>query len=210
MSSVSYVAALLSPAISALIMSLNLWLPFCIGLAMLLLALLVISLLPLRERKALPSSEAHSESDSLLRRNSLDLKRSQQQQFQVDLFSRSRHLCVQLWHHIAGRSNFRILLLVFLIASLASSNTPILPQYISKRYGWTFAEAGYLLSVKAAVNIVLLTIIVPNLIKSLLRRSDLSGVAINLYGAKISLLVSVFGAILVATSMNIWMLVLCK
>jgi hypothetical protein len=210
MSSVSYVVALLSPAISAFIMSLNLWLPFCIGLGMLLLALLAVSLLPLREKKALLSSEIPFESDSLLRRNSLDLKRNQHLQSQLDLFSRSRSLCVKLWHQVAGRSNFRILLLVFLIASLASSNTPILPQYISKRYGWTFAEAGYLLSVKAAVNIVLLTLIVPTLIKEFLRRSDRSGVTINLYGAKISLLVSVFGAILVAMSMNIWMLVLCE
>ena len=193
-------------------MNWNLWLPFWIGLAMLLLALPTIALLPLREETSTVPINPATEFVPLLNqgRTSLDIKRDQHHESRVDIFNQSRILCIKLWHQIAGRPNFRTLLGVFLVASLASSNTPILPQYISKRYGWTFADAGYLLSVKAAVNILLLTIVVPKTINRLLTQSRRSGVGINLYGAKISLIVSVFGAILVATSMNIWMLVNCE
>jgi hypothetical protein len=193
-------------------MNWNLWLPFWIGLVMLLLALPTIALLPIRRKRLDLANEPAAEAESLLHRsrNSLDIKRDQQRELRLDLLTQSQEVCVQLWHQITDRPNFRTLLGVFLIASLASSNTPILPQYISKRYSWTFADAGYLLSVKATVNILLLTIVVPKLISRLLRKSQRSGVGINLYGARMSLIVSVLGAVLVATSMNIWMLIACE
>ena len=71
------------------------------------------------------------------------------------------------------------------LTALASSDTKLLIQYIPKRYEWTFAEVGidlsgcpklayaaflgrirYLLSEKALVNIALLTVIVPCIIRS--------------------------------------------
>ncbi|KAG7414554.1 MFS efflux pump atnC [Fusarium oxysporum f. sp. rapae] len=34
-------------------------------------------------------------------------------------------------------------------------------QYVSKRYGWTLAQAGFLISLRAGVNIALFTVILP-------------------------------------------------
>jgi hypothetical protein len=190
-------------------MTKNLWLPFWIGIVMLLVAMPVI--LSLRSRPSGLSSPGDLvESESLLRRASVDVKRSRLEDSQHGVIRASIETFSRLWGQVSERKNFRYLLAVFLLASLASSNTPILPQYISKRYGWTFAEAGYLLSVKAAVNIILLTLIVPNAIRALLWYSRLSGVAINISSAKASLFVSVLGAILVATSTSMAFLIFCK
>jgi hypothetical protein len=190
-------------------MTTNLWLPFWIGIVMLLVAMLVILCLESNAPQS-HSTDDLVETESLLRPASVDFKRRQLEQSQQGILSTSREILLKLWAQVAERTNFRYLLTVFLLASLASSNTPILPQYISKRYGWTFAEAGYLLSVKAAVNIVLLTLIVPNSIKAFLKYTNLNGVVINIYSAKASLVVSVLGAVLIAMSKSMPVLIFCK
>jgi hypothetical protein len=43
---------------------------------------------------------------------------------------------------VTGRRNFQILLCSFFLTALASSDTKLLVQYISKRYEWTFAEVS--------------------------------------------------------------------
>lgn len=176
---------------------------------MLLVALPVIFSLetPLQDR----SDTADSlESATLLRRASIDIKRNQLNNPHQGILLTSKETLQHLYRQVYQRKNFRYLLSVFLIVSLASSGTPIFPQYISKRYGWTFAEAGYLLTVKAVVNVTLLTIIVPNAIKALHKYTRMNGVAINIASAKASEIISVIGIILIGTSTTMGVLILCK
>jgi hypothetical protein len=107
--------------------------------------------------------------------------------------------------------NFTLLLFSFLLTSLACSDTKLLAQYISKRYNWTFASAGYLLSAKAVVNFTLLTCVVPRILHAL-RRSAQRGTQArssdeaNVYYAKICLVLSVLGALAIALAATIWLL----
>ncbi|KAE9979927.1 hypothetical protein BLS_009348 [Venturia inaequalis] len=207
-SSVSYVILLTSPSISARTMTTNLWLPFWIGIIMLLIALPVIfSLETPSDRNTTVDS---LESAALLRRASIDIKRNRLNNSNQGIFLASIETLQHLFRQVSQRRNFRYLLSVFLIVSLASSGTPILPQYISKRYGWTFAEAGYLLTVKAIVNVTLLTMIVPSTIKALHKYTRMSGVSINIASAKASEIISVFGVLLVGTSTTMGALIFCK
>ncbi|GKT47568.1 MFS efflux pump atnC [Colletotrichum spaethianum] len=105
-----------------------------------------------------------------------------------------------------------LLLISFVLTSLASSDTKLLVQYISKRYGWTFASTGYLLSAKAVVNFTLLTVIIPAILRSSQRKSrhippELASHRMNMYYAKICLVVSIFGALAIALATQIWVLV---
>jgi hypothetical protein len=43
---------------------------------------------------------------------------------------------------VIGRRNFQVLLISFFLTALASSDTKLLVQYISKRYGWSFARVS--------------------------------------------------------------------
>jgi hypothetical protein len=52
------------------------------------------------------------------------------------------HAARRLVGLIRGRHNFQILLCSFFLTALASSDTKLLVQYISKRYEWTFAQVG--------------------------------------------------------------------
>jgi hypothetical protein len=52
------------------------------------------------------------------------------------------HALLSLVALIRGRRNFQVLLCSFFLTALASSDTKLLVQYISKRYEWTFAEVS--------------------------------------------------------------------
>ncbi|KAI1846331.1 hypothetical protein JX266_007536 [Neoarthrinium moseri] len=60
------------------------------------------------------------------------------------------------------------LVLTFLFSKFGRSANTVLLQYASKRYGWDLAEAGLLLSLRAGVNLILYTIILPFIINFIL------------------------------------------
>lgn len=205
-SSISYVITLLSPLLSAAAMSLNLCLPFVIGVMLLLMCILVI---PGAASPSAPPSilrpEEGAASPLLQRRSSTDLKIDQTGP--KSLSTEVKSSLVAIARQLQDRS-FCLLLAVFFAASLASSNTPLLPQYISKRYGWSFAEAGILLSTKASINVLLLTIAVPYFIRQRLARPLAVGRTVNITGAKFSLVASIIGAVAIGLSGQIWQLLL--
>ncbi|KAF5542234.1 hypothetical protein FMEXI_7569 [Fusarium mexicanum] len=53
------------------------------------------------------------------------------------------------------------LVFTFLISKVGRQAANMLFQYVSKRYGWTIAQAGFLISLRAGVNIALFTVILP-------------------------------------------------
>lgn len=195
--SISYVTTIVAPSLAAFTMSLNLWLPFILGLALLLIALPTALRLPGRPK------DTSSEHTPLLSDDHAFAPPSSR--------TRPTHLIKKTIRTLAtsltGRHQFQLLLGVFFLASFASSNTPLLVQYISKRYGWTFAQAGYLLSAKAAVNVTLLTVIVPALTSFARLKWGARPVTVNIFAMEISIAISVAGAIFIAIAGNIASLV---
>ena len=205
MSSISYVVNLLGPALASGSMTVLLWLPFYIGIALLAIAIPVISMLP---DHGATSSRQDEQAEPLLSSPLLKAQDSEQSALQ-SVVKRFRTLKTVLASH---PRNFSLLLVCFLLASLASSDTKLLVQYISKRYHWTFASAGYLLSGKAVVNFTLLTVVVPRVLASAARGradGDLPGLSdhINMRFANMCFVVSVIGALAIAFSATIWLLV---
>jgi PCFT/HCP family folate transporter-like MFS transporter 1/3 len=66
-----------------------------------------------------------------------------------------------------------LLLITFFIRPITEQTIDFAPQYISKRFGWTLARAGYLLSVRALVNIFLVLVFLP-LLSNMLISSQFS------------------------------------
>ncbi|KAF2094187.1 MFS general substrate transporter [Rhizodiscina lignyota] len=214
--SVQYVSTLVAPALAAYTMTLNLWLPFVIGLGLLLLAMPLTLLLPGREYSSEESSTHTSrnvdEQSALLADPSyLEEEFSPENPsptakednrirpaFFEEIFKHLSSLCTSIFE----RRKFQLLMGIFFLASLASSNTPILVLYISKRYGWTFAQAGYLLSAKAAVNVILLTVIIPGFVNLASRKFHLSTRSINVGAAEICIVISIAGVLCIAGAIN--------
>lgn len=206
MSSITYIVNLLGPALASASMTLLLWLPFWIGITLLVAAIPVISMLP--DHK-IAKDQRDEQSQPLL---SSPLLKAQDSRPTIlhSVINRFYALRAALASH---PRNFSLLLACFLLASLASSDTKLLVQYISKRYQWTFASAGYLLSGKAVVNFVLLTIVVPRVLRSAVVSgggngpSGVSTDRVNFRFAKLCFGVSVLGAASIAVSTTIWLLV---
>jgi MFS family permease len=208
--SLAYISSMLGPAIAAFTMSFNLWLPFWLGISMLLLAIPTILFLETVKYSLRGIVANLPESEPLLPQGSVDRKPLRWPNSLRYGPARLYSFYNSIWSKVASRPNFRVLLAVFLLASLASSNTPILPQYLSKRFSITFAQAGVILSIKALTNVVLLILVVPSTVAFMLNKRRMAGVLINFYGAELTLAVSVIGAILIAVSFNIWILIFCN
>ncbi|KAK0645422.1 major facilitator superfamily domain-containing protein [Cercophora newfieldiana] len=74
-------------------------------------------------------------------------------------------------------------------------------QYISKRFDWSLAEAGYLLSIRGTINIVLLLVVLPGLSRLLVSSASplqLSPARRDLVLARASALFFAVGAVLLA------------
>jgi hypothetical protein len=169
----------LGPALAAASMSSLLWLPLWIGMILLLLAIPLISTLPTPPSHRNLPIPATDEEDALIPRPGLDLKSTTARRFRTILALLAN-----------PTRNFLLLLSVFFIASLASSDTKLLPLYISKRYGWRFASVGYLLSVKAVFNFVFLSLVVPWFLRWRQRRHPRShsGASVTASGSETRLL----------------------
>lgn len=216
MSSVSYVVALLGPALASATMSLFLWLPFCIGICMLLLAVPAVFFLESSSKSGHysgPSSSRDADDQARPLLSSPVLKAQDANNNNASLLRSIAQRFGVLRSTVAGHPrNMTLLLISFVLTAIASSDTKLLVQYISKRYHWTFASTGYLLSAKAVVNFTLLTVVIPAILRSRQDRSrhvapELASHRMNMHYANICLVLSIFGALAIALATQIWMLV---
>lgn len=205
MSSITYVVNLLGPALASLSMTILLWLPFWIGIGLLLVAVPIICMLP----DHAPSRSRDEQSQPLLSSPLLKAQDANDSLLHL-VIGRFRTLKLVLASH---SRNFSLMLFCFLLTSLASSDTKLLVQYISKRYHWTFASAGYLISGKAVVNFTLLTLVIPRVLRSVSSAFGEESPAsmrtdrVNTQFANVCLGVSVIGALAISMAATIWMLV---
>ncbi|KAI1371964.1 major facilitator superfamily transporter [Hypoxylon crocopeplum] len=201
---VSYVVTFVGPGLAGATMTLNLLLPFWIGICLLLLAIPIVSLLI--DPAHVPPVSEDEQRQPLISSPTLKAQ-SSRASILTPVIERVRTLHSIVKSH---PRNLTLLLISFFITSLASSDTKLLAQYISKRYHWEFASAGYLLSAKAIVNFTLLTLVVPGILNS--RRSpdqpqsqSLSD-RDNVRYARICLIFSVLGALAIASAVTVLLL----
>jgi hypothetical protein len=233
-------------------MSINLWIPFWIGVGAYLIALPVVSLLPDTRKhvlKAVSGSQSQGEititpneyrpllatedvpddvsvvieplysnylnklllRTSVSRRPSNDSPPPKERSSLRDLISRGSsqfksevHDYIKLFR---SSKNITLCLLIFLITSLSDNNLNVLLQYASKRYGWTISQAAYLFSLKAGVNVILYTLLVPLGLKQLKYSWGFSSVHANLWAEKSSILLLCLGSLAIGLSFNVRLLI---
>ncbi|KAA8615037.1 hypothetical protein A1F94_010865 [Pyrenophora tritici-repentis] len=217
-SSTSYVVSFMGPTLASFTMSTNLWLPFWLNMLLLTCAIPTILLLPVTKRTpnilSTPHgsiSNAHTEEESgplLETTNPSPDRYTTAFETHTSIVQSITQSVRKLWRLVIGRRKFQVLLCSFFLTALASSDTKLLVQYISKRYEWTFAEAGYMLSAKALVNFTLLAIIIPRIIHTSMSTKTVHGseVRLNILGAEVSIIVSVLGVLCVAMAAKFWMM----
>lgn len=96
-----------------------------------------------------------------------------------------------------------VLLLTFILEPYGAEAGGITLRYISKQYGWTLAETGFLLSLRALVNMVLLLIILPGLSYYMTERLAYSAKSKDLHLSKGSVMFSLLAALLLSLGSSI-------
>lgn len=126
--------------------------PFCINISLLLCAMLTVGLLPPVSKSPAVYTlldgdprETNEEAGPLLSgRNASSDRPINEFEAHPSIFQSIVHAMRRIRRLITGRRKFQVLLCSSFLTALASSDTKILVQYISKRYGWTFAQVGAL------------------------------------------------------------------
>lgn len=144
----------MGPTLASITMGWSIWLPFSINLCLLACAIPIITLLPDTHKSTIASTETASifrsaeghaeEAGSLLADDDEHSPGHYASAFEKPqgFIQETVHAARRLVRLIRGRRNFQILLCSFFLTALASSDTKLLVQYISKRYEWTFAQVG--------------------------------------------------------------------
>ncbi len=228
--SAGQVTRLLTPVLAAYTMSINLWLPFWIGVGVYLFALPVVMLLPdtrkIHASSAGPRNQdvpfAPGEGQSLLHGDELadDVLNDLEPAASLKLSSFTRRLSrvirqakIVLHDYLAlfrSSRNVALCLLIFLVTSLSDNNLNVLLQYVSNRYGWTISQAAYLFSLKAAVNVLLYTFFVPVSLAFLVSRWGFTSVHANFWAQKASIVLLCLGSLAIGLSFNIRLLIASK
>lgn len=154
---------LLLSQLSSLLMQTSLWLPVLLGLGGILVDLVVVlTLLPetvtLQKhiQRSVSSLDDNPELDCPGKNFWRDIK--------GDLISRLKNL-----RFIWASPQLVLLGVVFSVANLYRSSAEFLLQYVSRRYGWSIAQAGFLLSYRAGMNLILFVAFLPGISYLLLK-----------------------------------------
>lgn len=140
---------MIGPSLAASTMSLSLWLPFYLNILLLLIAIPAIRMLSDTGRSPMHSisdPDDIDEADPLLTERPSSPKYANAFETPTGAFQSILHAVRKLLRLVTGRRNFQLLLCSFFLTALASSDTKLLVQYISKRYEWTFAQVSSPLS----------------------------------------------------------------
>ncbi|KAL3468899.1 major facilitator superfamily domain-containing protein [Aspergillus californicus] len=207
-SSLSYIFSLCAPVLAAATMSVNIWLPLHLGLTMLVGSLLIIAFLPQAQPDLLrrPSSSAEdvTEETPLLRELQPPDHRDVSQERETSRFRKAWSACRTITRLIFIRIDFTYLIVITLLLAVASSSTELLPLYLSKRYNKTFAQVGYLISIKASVNAFLLVVVIGVGLKAWLQKHPHTQVDVDFIALKTSLLISAFGSLCLGLAAELW------
>lgn len=135
-------------------MSWSIWLPFWINIGLLACAIPTVAILPDTHKSTVVSTETASlpcpvngdieEAGPLLAAGSEHGSRRYASAFEKPqgFVQETVYATRKLMGLFQGRRNLQVLLCSFFLTALASSDTKLLVQYISKRYEWTFAQVG--------------------------------------------------------------------
>ena len=147
-SSLSYVFALLGPIIASATMSRDLWLPFYLGIGLLVGALPIVMFLPRpateddRQRFLNASVDDATEQTPLIADPSSQASDVGQKDNPSILQKLVGEVRV-IRSLILGRPNFQQLIIITILLAIASSNTSVLVLYLSKRYNRTFESVRF-------------------------------------------------------------------
>jgi len=135
----SIAAAMVAPAIGALLMEIDVWIPLLLQLACSGLATIIAMSTPETQSKACKNRKSPSESAEQNKGTESNAIPGSPKQAKSVLVSLLRHSASTASFVVHDR-NVMFIILSFLFNEFGRQSLSLLLQYVSKRYGWTVAK----------------------------------------------------------------------
>jgi hypothetical protein len=190
------VAEIFAGPLAAFLMAVSAWLTLVIVLGLLVVTNLIILVLP-------ETNEVHSQH----RRQSEDLLGLQDSGAKDDsnlrkLWVQARDSLREVWDFILSNKRVGFLMMSIVFVVLGRFVQELLLQYATKRYGWSWSKAAFLLTVRSVSNLIILLTVVPALSWMCISYFSMSSMAKDLWLSRLSVVVQIAGSLLIAFAVN--------
>lgn len=201
--SAELITEFVSPAIGAALMRNNVWLAFAVSIPIILLSYPIIAAIPESLASAAQPTDARPSSAS-------SNSHSKRQYFNMVLHRFSTNfikLCSKIVELVKVPS-LALSLIIYLLDAWAVQSGSLLLQFASQRMQWSLGQSAYLLSIRAAVALLLTLGILPALNQFLCRRMHIRSFKIDTIILRISYLAACVGYLLIGGSSSQGLLIL--
>ncbi|MCJ1435788.1 hypothetical protein MMC27_005163 [Xylographa pallens] len=168
------VAGILGPTTASFLMGYNVWLPWVLGVVLIFIAVPLTLLLPNRKDEPDLQDNLNDDREIMIREDSNTAAVHKGIAMKERVFAALQNLKIT---RSLLAANVQVLLLLIMagLSNLGNESFALLLLiYVPERYHWTFAKAGYLWSLSAGVQLVLLSILLPFLSHLLLKHLHIS------------------------------------
>ncbi|KAI0406629.1 major facilitator superfamily domain-containing protein [Xylaria palmicola] len=221
LSVIKMLSSTITPLVSGFLMTLNLWTPFKLAIALSSLCFPIILLVPETwtavPRASWPPDEpaCPQEGSTVRDLNEPATVPAAMTAPAVELNRALGHTATYILRLIrkglsifSHQSSLSALLAVYLTHSFATSNTLILPQYGAERLQWELHETTKLLSIKYGITLLITSVLVPVVATKMQQGSGITPRFLNLRIARACLCCSTVGYACIATATNpVWFLI---
>ncbi|KAF1921335.1 major facilitator superfamily domain-containing protein [Ampelomyces quisqualis] len=215
MSAISMTFSLFGPALASVTMLRNLWLPYYLGLGLLVCAVPLAMLLPGAvptagyERVLNTNCSDNEDETTALLDNVSSARDVHNHTTQKDTMLSTIFIeLTKIVGFVFGSRMVTQTLFIVILLGLAKNSNEILAVVLSKRYEKTFVEVGYMLSIRAAVNVVVFIVLVPQFLRLWNRKYPGLQTTADFLGASGSIFLSCLGTFFLALASSLWAAVL--
>jgi hypothetical protein len=192
-------AELVGPIMASALMVKSPWIPILLGAAVLVFGTILINFIPetlnLRANSEAPTPESRSEISIKLGDSILT----------PSIKSQLHDSWKSLAESVTILNSIPVILLLatFVVAPFSGISSDLSVRFVSNRFAWSLSHAGYLLALRALMNIIVMLGLIPGLSSYFMKRLRLSSKDKDLLLAKISIVVLAMGAFIIAASPTI-------
>lgn len=197
--SITLAAQLLGNSVASSLMTKSPWIPILLDGTFLILGTILSVFIPETLHFRTPSTQSETALPDSISEGSIKLDDS-------SFFATIKSHLLDTRRKVTGSLSILnsipviILLMAFILYPFNNISVGICIRYISNRFKWSLSQAGYLLSLRGLINIGVTLGLLPGLSYILIHRLRLSSREKDLLLAKFSIVLLVFGALLIATS----------
>ncbi|KAK9777815.1 putative Major facilitator superfamily domain-containing protein [Seiridium cardinale] len=197
LSALSIISDLIANALAGLILLKSLWGLNLLGLSLFALSVLFACFLPETLRPVRSGGSPHGIDHDA----DMDATQASPELSPVKESLRRFHNSMKdIVSFLNGHRYEIILMICFVFSVLSRLVQDMLLQYTTKRFGWSWSKAAFLLTIRSAVSLVALIIVLPALSQFLLTKPKVSPIRKDVWIARITGLAGILGSLLIALS----------